>query len=346
VVKKFLSATSKPVSIPVAAALSLYLTAFELDTDLYNDVTAILRNDAFATSAVRTSSTYSLSQMTGSLREVQFEDIDRTADRLASAIQLGTPFSLVRLGDGEGNFLAANVDDDNAFLQELCTQILVIWFGSNSVMSSAYHDLQRDLQKSIAEADFLGVPDCARLLYEQSNDARGYWGVYFATKYAIECTTIRHYVSPVIHLHMFKVPKVLKALSTCRHIHTVTCHPGFGSKIRALVGVSNGRDLIVPGEQGIQVLPAELKRGQHFPDVYVQTIKQIEQFAPGAVVLVAAGVCGKIYANKAKAVGCMGIDIGAIADFFMGIPSRAVFTKEHFAAGFMTTLQQSLRPSI
>jgi hypothetical protein len=104
------------------------------------------------------------------------------------------------------------------------------------------------------------------------------------------------------------------------------------------VGAPHGTDVIVPGEVGMPILPADRKTGEHFPGVYHETLQRIGAFEPGAIVLIAAGVCGKVYAHRAKTAGCIGLDVGAIADYFMGIQTRAVFRDAAFGAGFAPAL--------
>ena len=70
----------------------------------------------------------------------------------------------------------------------------------------------------------------------------------------------------------------------------------------------------------------------HYPDEYRRVIPWINQLDSGAVVLIAAGVCGKVYAQRAKRAGCAAIDIGAMADYIMGYQTRGIFHNARFRA--------------
>ena len=220
---------------------------------------------------------------------------------------------------------------ESKFLAWQNDKILRNWFGDHArAAGNDYARLSDDFAASILEADMLGVPDTARIRYESTNDPRGYWGVYFAALYPCTMRKADKFVTPVIHLNLFRNKRFISALRSSRMINTVSCHRNFGTVVRNQLGVKNGMDLIVPGEMGISEIPEYCKKGQHYPGIYIEMCDAIARFEPGSVVLVAAGICGKVYSHLAKKAGCIGLDIGAIADYFMGFNTRRIFRERSF----------------
>jgi len=81
---------------------------------------------------------------------------------------------------------------------------------------------------------------------------------------------------------------------------------------------------------GIRQLPKESKDGDHYGAFYALVLDSISRLAPGSVTLIAAGICGKVYADAVRRSGGIGVDIGAMADFFMKVPTREPFTHPEF----------------
>ena len=71
---------------------------------------------------------------------------------------------------------------------------------------------------------------------------------------------------------------------------------------------------MVPGEMGASALPAEARQGKHFPDVFETVLQWLKTLPEAGSILVAAGICGKVYVGHAKRQGLCAIDIGAMAD--------------------------------
>jgi hypothetical protein len=265
------------------------------------------------------------------LEELPFSSSTEAIAAIAGAVQERRPFSLVRLGDGEGNFLANQLLPGNKFLAEQNRKILRNWFGETAELDISYSELFDDLCRAIENADVLGLPQKSRVGFESTNVCRGFWGIYFSALHVINLKRRpRILTTSVVHLDLFRNDGFLAALRSAREIHTISCHRGFGTVVRGKFGISLGVDIVVPGEMGIPEIPVESKRGTHYPEVYQAVLRGISELSPGSVVLIAAGVCGKVYARAAKDAGCAGIDIGAMADHIMGLKTRTIFRTSAF----------------
>jgi tetratricopeptide (TPR) repeat protein len=282
----------------------------------------LFSSDSYGKDALEIMRAFSQDIIPRALSSADLIPIDKAIQVLVDKIASQTPFSLIRIGDGEGNFLARGLIPENTFIAEQCHKILGNWFGSNSTDFDRFVPLYRDLQQAIAEADLLGAPDEKRMESELTRDPRGFWGVCFASYYAATYSARRQFVEASIHRSLFVNDDFLEALRTSNCLHTISCYRDFGAKVRAKLGVDKGTDLVVPGEMGIAELPQSCKVGEHYPKRYCEILGEIQTIQPRGVVLIAAGVCGKAYSAAAKRAGCIGIDIGAVADRIMGFATR------------------------
>jgi tetratricopeptide (TPR) repeat protein len=330
-----LSAVPRLISDPahkrIIDCLTLHMSIrIKQSNQYYSEYRKIFMADEYGADALRITEEHPIDAVVEKISNCHFEEVDATIDTICNEMDRGNPFCLIRLGDGEGNFLSPIVVPNSQFLEEQNRMILRNWFGQNLKPPEAYTRLSDDFLAAVSDADVLGVPNAARIKYESANEPRGYWGVYFASHYACTMIKKRKFVSPNIHLHLFRNEKFLAALRRSKTINTISCHGEFGRRLRNKFHVTGGIDLIVPGEMGSPAIPSSSKLGEHYPSTYALIVQQISQFEPGSVVLVAAGACGKVYSHVAKRAGCFGIDIGAIADYLMGLNTRRIFGTESF----------------
>ena len=282
---------------------------------------------SYGSAALRCLAKYQMERLTDLIRDCQrFWTPDRSISMVVSAMRSRQPFSVIRLGDGEGSFIAPFLEPGNEFLARKQQDICVNWFGSTPGPQDKAI-LFQDLSAAVENADLLGVPDLKRVAGELRGNARGYWGVHFAALFALQIPSEAPFVTPGIHNLLFRDHGFLTQLAQSRMLHTISCHEGLGRKLRAKFSIQHGKDLLVPGEIGIPALPPSARVGQHVPEAYERTLRDIAELPAGDLVIIAAGVCGKVYADRAKGLGLTAIDIGAVADFIMGCNTRPYFSQ-------------------
>lgn len=66
----------------------------------------------------------------------------------------------------------------------------------------------------------------------------------------------------------------------------------------------------------------------HYPGRYREIMACIEQLPPGTLVLIGAGVLGKIYCDAVKRAGAVALDIGAVFDAWTGLNTRSSYKPE------------------
>jgi tetratricopeptide (TPR) repeat protein len=325
---RWVAATGTTLPPPAIDELTLHIATNQKEQRSDERYRALLATSSYGRDALAVTDRYTFTDLVSRLQSLDFADPDHCIAQLCQRITDQQPTCLIRLGDGEGNFLAVRQNSSNQFLLRQADLILGIWFGRYAEKSPGYEQLYQDIAMALLSADFVGIPDVRRVNLELKNIPRGYWGVYFAIHQAMFLEL--NFVVAGIHQLLLRSSAFLSTLASVKILNTISCHREFGRKLRTRLGVPDGLDLVVPGEMGLPQLPEESRRGDHYRDHYSATMRAIRTFAPGNVTLIGTGICGKVYAYQVKDAGGIGIDIGAMTDFFMGLATRPPFTDANF----------------
>ncbi len=248
--------------------------------------------------------------------------------RVQAAIKARRAFSLVRFGDGEARFLAAMDGTLNPALTQADRlaageSIWGNWFGTRlaTVAPAALDALHAATLGAMATASILGVPTSARLAID-----RLHFGYLATLERQLACipgrVRDRRFTDAGIALHLHAgSPFYARLLRGLDSLGVISPHPGLAARLGRLHGVGATAEYVVPGETRLP--PAT--RGApaaHFPDVYRAVMTGLIVPRPGAVFLVAAGLLGKVYCARIKSLGGIAIDIGSVADAWMGFDTR------------------------
>jgi FkbM family methyltransferase len=129
----------------------------------------------------------------------------------------------------------------------------------------------------------------------------------------------------VIHYDLLLSGALRRILTGRETVGLISCHPELPDALKRTFGIDNVEFLKVPGEQiHVDTLGANAVAGQHWPERYNQICDLLDRSADrhGQLWLVASGLLGKIYAAKLKLSGAVVLDIGAVADLWMGKMTR------------------------
>lgn len=271
------------------------------------------------------------------------------AMRIADAISTRKPFAFVRVGEGEGCFLSYEKyqerrDGTHEVFGVCAKDIYRVWFDRN-IHEASPAELQQSWDMfwmAIEAADVIGVPTPERLVYEYAhflNDieqhgySRGYVGVaeilghltQARAKGKLRDTLIADcdIARPLYEWQDWStslactLPRMLKGK---KGVTFVTCHPHLGPALQRMLNITHARTLLIPPERG-RVKGDSFLAGDHFAN-HFQRINEELRSDPGNIVLVAAGFLGKAYCATAKASCAVAIDIGSLADYWVGINTR------------------------
>jgi hypothetical protein len=106
-------------------------------------------------------------------------------------------------------------------------------------------------------------------------------------------------------------------------IGLVTSRPEIEQLVARRFGVATSA-VVVPDK-----FVDSLQAGEHVPRRY-RTLRSEMRFAPGTLVLVGAGIPGKVYCQWLKELGCIALDIGAVFDVWAGRATRPRILQSRF----------------
>ena len=265
-----------------------------------------------------------------SWNKFHFSDVENLRLSLKSDITKSQPFSLLRLGDGEGNVLLwGNRRNDYPELSELCMKkIWILMFGYWSENPSNWDDIAKDMSQAIVNAKYLGLHPPLRLkkfLDKASNveeveslDHRGCAGLFgvwdhMQTRNGFSASDL---VVTDCWIHAKIIDFYCDLISAAGNISLITCYEGLIELLFKRTGVSHGENFLIPPQAAnVKGKP----EGLHYPDRFIQISGQLSGAdLSGRLFFVAAGLLGKIYCDQIRQSGGMAIDFGSMADVLMG----------------------------
>jgi len=254
-------------------------------------------------------------------------DPERLTARLRDAIRDRAPLSMIRLGDGEARFLALT---DPWALQRIspneATCIVSViwrnWFGQPLDPAADLTALSRQFAEAMAGADIIGVSTAPR--YEKDTFHRGYLALL---EHAVDSVVATHPAVALTHafaniLLQRRTPFYAELLSGLDFLGVIGPHAGLAARLGAHHGIAVTREYLVPGEARLPDAARAATGVPHFPVRFLELMAELTVPRPGAVFLVAAGLLGKIYCHRVRLLGGIAIDIGSIADAWMGFSTR------------------------
>ena len=268
-------------------------------------------------------------------------------EQVNKAVSHGDPFSLVRLGDGEAVLLSFGED---MWLQDL-TYLHSHW-GAERVTLRDVGQVKRDLESAVQGADIVGIredlvntqlpPDLLqrtpievrdtvisafRIRNEEVENLRAIGARRLALLHrilsGIEWSEDQRFCSAWIHWELLATGSLNKILNEVSEVGLVTSRPELGELVARRFDVRT-RTVIVPDKNVVVPGP-----GEHVPDRY-RTIRSELDFPAGTLVLVGAGIPGKVYCQWLKESGCVALDVGSIFDAWVGRASRPMVLKSRF----------------
>lgn len=278
-----------------------------------------------------------------------FSDAEAVAARLIEAIRSKSPLSLVRLGDGEGNYLPYRTEFEDYASSDRARTRHTWWGAGEDAGDNEAAELRDLLGAAIASADVIGVPDLFRLSrilmadspLSPTQNGKSARGLIAALDAAIAGNRRhgddlrRHPLVTSCHIHQALCFWDLwqRILGEVSSVSVVTCHPQLPSALRRRFGVGTRQLHLVPAERKYASLFDSAATERHFPDAFERLKVELARTPRGEVVLVAAGVLGKAYCTAIRDAGGIGIDIGSAADYWCGFSTRGFEESLAFHSG-------------
>jgi len=257
----------------------------------------------------------------------QWHTAGDVCEMLKQAIAERQPMSLLRLGDGEARFFAAH---DPAVIEMIGPEkaaaignsIWMNWFGESlsAAPPAALTELHNALRSSIETADIIGLSTAKRL----SSDHYHFGYLAYLDGYVTRILEMRRnkVADAFVNLELHRLtPFYHDLVSGLDFLGIISPHPDLAMRLGARLGIADTVGYVIPGETR---LPSQsgLTRGVgHFPGRYHELLCELSVPYCGAVFLVAGGLLGKVYCHRIGSLGGIAIDIGSVADAWMGYGS-------------------------
>ncbi len=257
-------------------------------------------------------------------------------EQLVRRINDGVPTSLIRLGDGEGNFLPYRADlRGKARQDQQASQ--KIWWHECLIDRRDSTNLGDRLVDAARNADFIGIPPLWRVIRRifrngkvslEGNENRG----NLATIDLISSDKIdrqKILLSSVVTNDLARWDLYQSLLVVVNSVSYISCHD-LDAFLKRKYGLESRQRLFLPPEhtyrQMFEMGYTQSDRGMDkvqriYPDIFEIISRDIHP-KPGELYLVAAGFLGKFFCDIIKRRGGIGIDIGSAADYWMGYETR------------------------
>jgi GT-D fold-like domain len=255
-------------------------------------------------------------------------------ERLKRALRLGTPLSLVRVGNGEGNAVsmldrpvaeAVYQGFDFEFVSQNGLPIGVeeaVRFSARVVEAITSADIQGYRIGRFDEAALIracmargelsptfGLIHARRLFYDQLRESPGTW-----------------FTNAWIHLDL--IGHIEALLDCASRVLVVTGRPELEGLFRDRLGPRLTRFVPVPVQGHVPRAPSDC----HFERFEEVRARLRGEDLSGALVLVGAGLFGKIYCRDARDSGAVAVDLGSAFDLLAGVSTRPVHRQIDLAA--------------
>ncbi len=251
----------------------------------------------------------------------------QVAGHIVRAIETREPFSWIRLGDGEGVFLPYP-EEFKMYKAEDSIDMQKVHFGTTLINESELGQLEMQLSESIAKADIVGISDIQRVCrvinanakYPYERLTRGILNVNRSVKNL--CTENQLVTSAEMHQEFEMWGLYAWIFDRIESCNLITSHDQLPNALKARFNISTDQLLLLPPEYKWKSLPNKEILTPHYPMVFNRICKELARPHHGKVFLVAGGFLAKIYCRIIKENGGIALDIGSMADYWLGYQTR------------------------
>ncbi len=265
------------------------------------------------------------------LMDIRFSPQQRGAllERIKSSVISQTPLSLIRLGDGEGYaYPAPQVEGINPAVFENDNSSFERNWWEALAPPHVREDITIRVRQAVARCDILGFPSVYRIIrdlppphrpYGKNRNQRSFMRLLSALGHSIPVEQ-KLFTEERCNRCAITAPFLTELASLARSVLVVSCWPGMEAKFpRATV-----ETITIPPTSHLRDLASGHEAAQLF-DVYKDIAKRVRLMSgPGTLVLVGAGIIGKIFVDQARQAGAVALDIGSLLDYMAGFKTRTI----------------------
>jgi hypothetical protein len=250
---------------------------------------------------------------------------------IAEAIEAGRALSFVRLGDGEAYAYpppgipavpAERFVDDKFVLEQH-------WWGT-TLMPERRAEIGDQVREAVAQATILGIPSVYRVIRDLGKADRRFG----SSRSERGLSTVLHALGTDIPIgdqifteersnHILFDRKSLEDLA--RRAHRLVIVGCWSPDKLALSTYVETNYVLISPHMKVNDVAGHDNASTPVYLAYSEIGRSIEALSgPGVLVLVSAGIIGKIFAERARRSGAVALDIGSVADYLAGHKTRSI----------------------
>lgn len=246
---------------------------------------------------------------------------------LRTRIKDREPTSLIRLGDADGNVLFSSMGKYGDLAKYNLMKISQIYFGNKNLMPDHHEFFASIVEGAIRDADVIGGPERGSVDRSFTTpldelDVRGMCGMRGVYNFLADEEYLGILKDKIWASTWFSralLPHYVALLRDQKYLGMITCYPELGPALQAKANIAQTETLLVPMQASIAKSSRDIG---HYPEAYPKILEQIKPPFQGAIYIVAAGILSKPYCSAIKQRGGIAIDVGSVADIWMGTKSR------------------------
>ena len=259
-----------------------------------------------------------------------YGDAAAFAEWFTARVRNRLPTSVIRLGDGEGNFLPYGPDCQAH--QRWDRRLIQVqrWWGEEKLVGDIAEDISTRLRDCIARADAIGIVPVGRLmgfLHLDIVPGRTTRGLMAIRRYldgeGADTLPTKLVTSWNISVDLEQWDLYGQMLKAASAVSVVSCHDLSGL-LRDRFDIEVRRWFEAPEAKAYSAMfgrTANAAARDFYPDIFNEIMSEISPL-PGEVYLVGAGILGKLICDQIRTRGGIALDIGSLADYWMGYTTR------------------------
>ncbi|HEY1836592.1 MAG TPA: hypothetical protein VGG36_02975 [Rhizomicrobium sp.] len=243
----------------------------------------------------------------------------------------GAPFCFIRLGDAESNALHYEPQLAQHFERDVRERERSWW--ARELADDERDALNRDVNAAIWAADALGIPCCGRILrdmdlkseriFDTGRTGRGHRAVLNAVRERL-ASGVRapRFVSANLHQDLHRFGLYPSLLAGAREAICVSSHEALPERLVRGFGVVSASNITLRSAHSLRHKVEQRQDAYALPDQRQAVMEAMDGQLNGRLVIVAAGYVGKWICHQAAQRGAVALDLGSIADYWMGARTR------------------------
>jgi hypothetical protein len=249
-------------------------------------------------------------------------------EKASDALRDGKSLSLLRVGNGEGNVVSmvrANLHPTliRAYYDEFESQ------NGIPIPVDASVEFCRRVVEAISSSDVIGFRSFKgndqRIIESDiaNNNAYAALGILYAREFLQDGLKNRRFKNTIVTsawIHLDILPKLDELLGFTEKTIVISGRWQLEGEFSARYPNKDIEFISVP----VQGFMPQTERESHYSSAFPNVLKRLEGDLRGVLVLVGAGLFGKIYCGAAKKNGAVALDLGSAFDILAGLETRPV----------------------